>query len=354
MRDGFDLKRFICIYGKKILPALILGMAAGAVVFLLTDLGRMLIFHNDTTFRSDVMYHINFDTAEAEETKLYYNDYTWNDVLDSDVIAGVAAAKLSLSKEEVAKATHIPTMSDIRLIHVYADADTAEAADRIQSAIGEALATFGTDTDGFVSIEKWDEKETIHVKADPYYSRWCVCGALTGLIFGVLSLLWKYACDDGLYLDDDTERLAGISTAGVVFTDKSSSLGFKANLESIVKDKEVTLFFPGAGKDKDREAKAEETLKSMIGEITGIGRTIAKKEIKTSKGSASAKNVSTKAEDKAPDPERGCMIIAIPYGISAAVVRRGIRDMKMQGECPSAAILYDADRMIYKAYYLTI
>ena len=321
MRDGFDLKRFICIYGKKIVPAVILWIFAGAAVFFLTDICRMLLFHSDTTFRSDVMYHIIFDTEEAEETKLYYNDYTWNDVLDSDMIAGVAAQKLSLSKEEVAASTHIPTMSDIRLIHVYADADNPEGAEKIQRAIGEALAAFGTDTDGFVSIEKWDEKAVEQVKADPYYSRWCICGAAVGFIFGVLFILWKYSCDDGIYLEDDTERLAGIMTAGVVFSDKTVSSGMKDNIESVVKDKKTALFITPSNKD----SKADE----LIGEIVAD---IEKTDINNS----------------------DAVIIAIPYGMSSAAVRREIKDLKLQGKEVAAAIIYSADKITYKTYYLTI
>ena len=110
-------------------------------------------------------------------------------------------------------------------------------------------------------------------------------------------------------------------TAGVVFSDKTVSSGSKDNIESVVKDKKTALFIIPSNKD----SKADE----LIGEIVAD---IEKTDINNS----------------------DAVIIAIPYGMSSAAVRREIKDLKLQGKEVAAAIIYSADKITYKTYYLTI
>ena len=158
MAERFDLRRFLLLSAGKVWWLLI-GAVLGAVL----AGGGYYLRHNMNSapevYRSDAMYYITFTEGEQDTTQLYYNDYTWNDVLDSDQIAGVAATMAGgITKEQIAAATRVPTMSDIRMIHVYVETGDPETAESIQNAMGIALGYFAHQTEGFEEIVQWDRQ----------------------------------------------------------------------------------------------------------------------------------------------------------------------------------------------------
>jgi len=202
MRGGIDLKRFFLLTKKKLrmlLPAVLIGMALFGGGYLAVHFG----FAGPQIYRSEALCYISFDTETAQETQLYYNDYTWNAVLDSDEIAGHAAAASGISKEEIAAATFIPTMSDIRMIRIYFDAQAPERSLEIRSALLPALADFAERTEGFRGVESWDLVDAYPVEHANHVGRWLILGAVLGLIFGVLFVLYRSAMD--AYVGTDTE-----------------------------------------------------------------------------------------------------------------------------------------------------
>ncbi len=194
MRQGIDLKKFFLLTKKKLwllLPAILIGMAVFGGGYLLAH----FVLADPPLYRSEALIYISFDTDTAQETQLYYNDYTWNAVLDSDEIAGKAAENSGIPKEEIAAATFIPTMSDIRMIRIYIDAETPERSTRIRSALLDALSDFALRTEGFCGVESWDLTEPCLTERENLVGRWLILGSVVGAIGGILFTLYRCAMD---------------------------------------------------------------------------------------------------------------------------------------------------------------
>ena len=220
MSESMDIKRFVLISRKriwKIFAAAAVCAVACAVVYLLAT----YVFAGSFPYRCSAFYYIDFDQRTAKETQLYYNDFTWNDVIDSDMIAGRASQICGEAKKEIAEATSIPTSTDIRMIRVYVDMPDAETAEKVQKALGEALAAFAAEAEGFEAIRQWDYEGAALLKPENHCFRWTVFGVVCGLIAGFLLLMYDAAKDDGLYIEYDVKRFCGRTAAAVLFKDGS-------------------------------------------------------------------------------------------------------------------------------------
>lgn len=194
MRQGIDLKKFFLLLKKKLRIVLLFSLL-GMLLFGGAYLMLHFVAAGPPLYRSDALCYISFDTSLAQETQLYYNDYTWNTVLDSDEIAGHAAEAIHRTKEEVAAATFIPTMSDIRMIQIRTDAASPELSVEIRGAVLTALSDFAERTEGFRSVEVWDLTEPYLPERPNLVGRWLILGAVLGLAGGILFALYRCAMD---------------------------------------------------------------------------------------------------------------------------------------------------------------
>ena len=233
--EKFDYKRFILLnragYLHILLWTIICGAIAGLTYFVV-----MNFFSGPVMYRTAALYYITFDREEFEAVHDYYNDYTWNDVLDSDRIAGRAAELLKITQKEVADATVIPTMSDIRMIWVYVDSDDEEKSELIQAAIGQALKEFSEDTEGFDSIDVWDGPDTAPLDKDYLIGRVIIAGLLFGFFVSTLVLLYKNATDRKIYTCMDVYNTLGIYPIGIITQDVMLYMETKKQLTNVLKD----------------------------------------------------------------------------------------------------------------------
>ena len=220
MSESMDIKRFVLTVKKSIWKVFAAALIF-AVLFAAAYLLAAFVLAKPFPYRSGALYYIDFDQRTASETQLYYNDYTWNDVIDSDMIAGRASQICGISKEEIAEAASTYTMSDIRMIRLYVDMPDAQTAEKVQEAIGTALAEFASEAEGFESITQWDHEEAREVIPEDHSKRWAVLGALTGIIAGFLLLMYDSAMDDRIYTEKDVKDLCGHSALAVLYKDGS-------------------------------------------------------------------------------------------------------------------------------------
>ena len=179
----------------------------------------------------------------------------------------------------------------------------------IQKAMGEALAAFAEDTDGFGSITVWDENDPYVLRPEPYYLRWALAGAVIGAVFAVLILMYLYAADDHVYTDKDMDiglKESGILCAGYFL--KSGERFRTVSEASVHGAKAVCL-------DKD-------------GKETDIPSHI--------------KGLSSDGAD---------VLLLVPYGMSAAALYTAAKEIKVSGKNIKAAFIYDADEKFLKRYY---
>lgn len=372
LQEKFDNRRFFLLNLNKIWQIAV-GAAVGACLFAFLYYLKTDLLQGEPIYRARTLYEITFDREQEGNIHDYYNDYTWNDILDSDRIAGSAAAKLGdISKEEIAAATTIPTMSDIRFIWVYVDMESREQADRVMAAISESLKEFALTTDGFSKITVWDEKETAEVREDSLIGRMTVAGAVIGALAACFVIVLTNAMDDSVYTRRDAEEKFGVIPAGVImkserkqpeFFEKELAdnlqklLGEKFDIDDINKTRKIGLLWadPVCGISAGRE---QEYLKEVLSgyfpkaDIVDFSAGFAGQPEKPD-GDLSDK----KKEENVPGRyqalrETDAYILLVPYGgKNGAALELMWKDLTLQECLPDAVVIVGADDRFYRHYY---
>ena len=161
-------------------------------------------------YRSDAMYYLDFDLDRYNETLCYFNDYTWNDIIDSDEIAGRAAKASGIDRELIELSTNVPTMSGVWYIHLQVDTDSSDKCEAVQDAMRQALEEYAEQSLEFNSIYQMSIEPVVRLQEDDLAGRYLVLGAILGFIVGGLGLLGMSIVADGIYLTEDAEELLGI------------------------------------------------------------------------------------------------------------------------------------------------
>ena len=343
-KEEFDWKRFWLLNRKamwKLIPAILLGCLLFGGVYLL----NRVVFAEPDVYRSQVLYSITFEPEQNANIHHYYNDYTWNDILDSDQIAGVAAEALGYTKEEVAAAVSIPTMSDIRLIWVYAQHTDPHEAERIQSAIGEALILFAQRTDGFERIEVWDTNDTEVIEEDFLLGRNLVCGAIVGLVTAALWLCHKHAMDDSVYLERDVQQRYGVPAIGAVFKeccedkDKKNTEAIRRHLAAVMEKNHFRgdkVMFAYAYDEMEGNFTPEMWEKILPQDCNGV----------CVRGAEQDETFLKQLR------ENGFWVMLVPFGKKDGSKLERIMDYYAVSNCvPDAVLIMNTDRFFYDMYY---
>ena len=377
MAERFDLRRFLLLSAGK-LWWLLIGAVLGAVL----AGGGYYLRHNmnpaPEVYRSDALYYITFTEGEQDTTQLYYNDYTWNDVLDSDQIAGVAATMAGgITKEQIAAATRVPTMSDIRMIHVYVETGDPETAESIQNAMGIALGYFAHQTEGFEEIVQWDRQPAEVLKEANLINRWIIAGAVLGAICALLFVAFVYVMDNKVRLEKDLYRIDGLrdKIVGSLFAGKKDKKEQEHLREIMAEALEgrSTLLIDWLGEEMPSEEVIAE-IRALCPEGTNIAKAPMKpkmdaksrKKAKKDNDKAAKKEQKKAADkDKATDTGREqeaekdeIMLCCIPAGkTKAAQAERLWNELEMldaagKRDLPELVLLTNVKHGLHKAYYL--
>ncbi len=264
MSESMDIKRFV-LAGKKRIWKMFAAALICAVLFCVIYLLFTYVFAGSFPYRSSVLYYIDYDQRTAKETQLYYNDFTWNDVLDSDRIAGRASSACGVPKEEIAKAISSPTMSDIRMLWVYVDMADADMAERVQQAVGAALKAFASEAEGFENISEYDHEAVKLLKPENHWKRWAALGAVIGLVAGLLILMYENALDDSVLIESDVKKLIGTTAAAVLYKDGSEDkAAIKSFFAGLLKGEESVALSCFEKEDADALSRVKELLPEGI------------------------------------------------------------------------------------------
>ena len=230
-KEPFDFKRFFLLNGKKFwkVPVTILLLTG---ICLLACFLKTKVFAGPTIYLSETMYEIEFEPDLFEKMQHYYNDYTWNEIIDSDAVAGRASISLgNLSKEEVGTMTNVPTMSDLVFFWIQVRSTDKAQAENVQSAMEKALKDFADETPALQNITAFDQKEVRIEQPGGNYLGYGAGGVVLGLIIGLLLLWYGNATDNGIYTEKDAESYLGLPVYGVTFKGDAQVEGFHAPKE---------------------------------------------------------------------------------------------------------------------------
>lgn len=369
LQEKFDHRRYLLLNINHIWQIAV-GALAGACLFAFLYYLKTDLLQGDPLYRAQTLYGITFDRDQVDNIHDYYNDYTWNDILDSDQIAGRAAEKLGdISKEEIAVATTIPTMSDIRFIWVYVDMKNREQADRTMAAIGESLREFALATDGFTEIAVWDEKETEQVREDSLIGRMAAAGAVIGAMAAFFVLCFVNAMDESVYTEQDVEERLGVRPAGVIMkTGKEQPAFFEKeladNLQKLLNDRlgekgkgKIGIFSAecaGEASLKQEGAYLKEVLAGYFPDADLVEVTAGRSE----KADADQPNRDCQKKE---EPGKGlyktlreldAYIWQIPYGKkNGKALELDWKNFALQECLPDAVVIVGADEKFYRRYY---
>lgn len=371
LQEKFDNRLFLLRNMNKIWQIAV-GAVAGACLFALLYYIKTDLLQGEPFYRAQTLFEITFDREQEGNIHDYYNDYTWNDILDSDQIAGRAAKKLGdISKEEIAAATTIPTMSDIRFIWVYVDMESREQADRIMEAVGESLREFALATDGFSEISVWDVKGTQQVREDLLTGRMAVAGAVIGALTACFIIFFVNVMDDSVYTEQDAEERFGVRPAGVIMKSKKGQLEFfekelAYNLQKLLGDK---LGAKKTGKvgmlsaDPSYEIAAGREKEYLKEVLTGyfpdvdIQEVVAGSEALPEKtGGCSGQSRQENGEANQGEyrilRELDAFILLVPYGKKNGTALDLLwKNLTLQDCLPDALVIIGADEKFYRRYY---
>ncbi len=263
---GFDLRRFLMLLSRR-LWMLLVGAVIGAALFGAFRFMKEKVYAPEQVYRNDSEYLIEFTKGQEEETQAYFNDYTWNDVLKTDAIAGTASQLLDgIDKAYIANAVSVPTMSDIHIIHVYVEDTDPEKADQIQTAMELSLGFFPAYYDGMESITSLNRGKAVPVTEASTIFRWAAAGAVIGCIIAALILAYHYIMDDRIMIAEDI-RTSGARCLGVLFKgreDEKEEERLKEALNSFFKGKKEIRMIDPAGTAVS--SAAADKIKAMLPE----------------------------------------------------------------------------------------
>ncbi len=361
LQEKFDNRRFLLLNINKIWQIAV-GAVAGACLFAFVYYLKTDILMGEPLYRAQTLYEIVFDREQVDNIHDYYNDYTWNEVLDSDRIAGRAAEIVGdFSKEEIAAATTIPTMSDIRFIWVYVDMESGEQADRVMMAIGESLQEFALSTDGFKEIVVWDVKKTEQISEDSLIGRMTVAGAVIGALAACFVICFVGVMDDSIYTEKDVEERFGVLPAGVIMRAEKEQPEFfekelADNLKKLLGDKLGTkgngkigylMADPASGVDGGQE---KEHLKELLtryfpnADILEVSGELPERSDQKIEENNQGKYQMLKELD--------AFILQVPYGTKDGMFLELVwKDLTLQGCLPDAVVIVGADEKFYRRYY---
>lgn len=221
-REGVDLKLVFLLLVKKI-PIVIISALAGALLC-----GSLYgIWHSKMlgrrAYEARSQYYITFEEIEDKTFfDYYYNGYTWNDLLSSDLILGYAMGLLpaGYDRQYVDDCVEAEILSDVRVLTTTAAAKDADEAKLLQQAVEQAVVHYAADGEKLERIEVIRSEEPVLEEVSGHMLRAAATGAAGFTLAAVLVLLLMIAVRDAVYLPQEIEGRFGVPCAGIECKDQ--------------------------------------------------------------------------------------------------------------------------------------
>ncbi len=308
-REGVDLKLVLLLLFKKVGIMIISALAGALLCGLLYGIWHSRAAGN-RRYEARSQYYITFEEIEDKTFfDYYYNGYTWNDLLSSDLILGYAMGLLpdGYDRKYVDDCVEAEILSDVRVLTTTASSKSAEEAASFQQAIEQAVVHYAQDGEKLARIEVIRSEEPVLEELADNMLRAAATGAAGFAAACVFCLLLRIAMQDAVYLPQEFEERFGIPCAGV---DCDSMRGELAENEKRL-----------CG---GREYPAVH-MKELLGGEEAVFARIR---------------------------EQGGMILAFPQGEeNGKLLARAVHNLKLQDCSVVCARMTDADERLLKRYY---
>ena len=309
-RAGIDSRKTALLFVRDIWKVL-LAAVLGAVLGVLLYLGYHAVAVGPE-YKAYSEFYLDFAMMENGAAYDYYNGYTWNDLMTTDIIADRTLAGLG-GKADIAKleqVTRADIFSDIRLLTVTITDTDEELCKEIQTATENALVSFGEDAKEFEKITLIKTVTPERMITDDRTMQAAILGAIIGLLLSIIVLQFIYALDDSVMVPSDIAR-TGLELQGIRTKGKDEALESRLN-----------AFFGDASETEDGAVHIDAAAFQNTGE--------ALPEV----------------------PAGSVAIIDVPYKKVTASALKLLSDrVKASGTEPAGCVITEADDKFLKAYY---
>ncbi|MBE5876159.1 MAG: hypothetical protein E7290_04670 [Lachnospiraceae bacterium] len=258
-KEGIDSKEYLICFLFQLRKLILIGVA-GAVIGSGLYLLIMMIAARVPVYQSETVYYIDFAEGRID-AKDYYNDFTWNTVIGSDLILGRVVEQLPGHERSVVKdMITADILSDVRYLTITVQGEDAAQVEEITLALEEALVYFGTEFDGvdvrdtFDSVVKIDVSDTfdsivkiedsgVNKVVQPLFTwRAVFLGFVIGFFVAWFVFSVKFAVADAFYTRGNIERYLGITALGIRY--RQGKKASSANVQTEETRDGVILLIP--------------------------------------------------------------------------------------------------------------
>lgn len=233
MQQGVDSRAMLAAFITK-LPRLLILAVAGAIAGSGLNLLFVLIRAQNRCFVSETEYYVAFDKGQ-DDARHWYNDFTWNDVLATDLILGRVMELLGAGYErsEVKEMLRADILSDVRYLTITVRGQDAMQVEEVKNALETALEEFGAEKEEFSSINKIED-EGITQEELPYFAwRAALLGAAAVAGAGVFVTAFCFCMGSVFYTKRDITVRLGIPVCGMTFQE-----GRRRNKGSVLEERQ--------------------------------------------------------------------------------------------------------------------
>lgn len=337
--QGIDSKAMLATYITR-LPLFLLLAAVGAALGSGLCLLVAVAGAEGDIFVSETEFYIDFADGRFE-ARDYYNAFTWNDVIATDLILGEAMKTLGggYDRDYVRGMVTAEMPSDVRYLTIFVRGEDPSQVAEVKDAVGEALSGFGGNMDEFDSIYKIEDLEI--VKEERRYFTWraAFLGAFVSLGAGVFATAAVFCMGSSFYTKNDIMEILGLPACGITFGGGRDSALVKRQLEMLEGNlgRLVSEYKRIAVMDADGGSTAGAFLEYIRQNGIENAAAFVPYDGKTGTG----------------DGVMAAVLVAVPFG---RTYREKITDeinyAVMRGAAVAAAVLVQADRNWMNIYYI--
>lgn len=216
-QQGVDSKALLVVVLQK-LPMLLIVAIVGAIVASGIHLFAVFVASRNVMYVSETEYYIEF--AEGRyEAKDYYNDFTWNDVIATDLILGVMMEHLENNevRKEVKNMITADILSDVRYLTITIRDQDPQRVERVEAAFQTSLEAFGTQKKEFDSIYKIEDSGIVQEHIPFFAWRAAALGAVLASGIILFRILFRFGIGSSFYTKTQITTVLGVPVYGMTF-----------------------------------------------------------------------------------------------------------------------------------------
>lgn len=271
VRQGIDSKALLVTLIRK-LPQLLLLAVIGAVLGGGLHLLVVLWGMKDAMFVAETEYYVDFADGRLE-AKDYYNDFTWNDVIATDLILGAMMEELGTGYDRAAvkQMLNADILSDVRYLTITVSGKEEDSVSEVSAAFCKAITAFGQQMDEFDAIYQIEDNAVKREEARYFVWQAAFLGMLVLVGIGIFGIMLGFMVGDRFYTKTDVIKFLDMNALGLLCKKGNNKRGIHeerllGNLKELQKkNKKIYLLDAEDGKDA---ALFVERLKAFAADIS--------------------------------------------------------------------------------------